>query len=210
MKKSFYSLILIGFSLMFVFNVSCNKTPTYEELKAAERKIIRRIIAEKNMEILDEFPENGVFGENQYVELNSGIYINVIDSGNGNRAIYGGSNSTEVLVRASGEFYESDSTHTFNTFLNFYAPFEFKYGSAYNVVEEHKYSSDMYYLVFGVGIESILAYVGDSAVVKMLVPGYSEIRSGSNSISAGSTLQSSRGSYFIPIFYDRVRYTFYK
>ena len=195
---------------MAVFAVSCNKTPTYEEMKSAEKKIIRRILAEKNMEILDVYPESGVFGENQFVELSSGIFLNVIDSGNGNRAIYAGTNSTDVLVRASGEYFFSDESYTFNTFSNTFPPFEFKYGSAYNVVEDHKYAGDIYYYYFGMGLESILNFVGDSAVVKLLVPGYSEIRNGNTSFSAGSTLQSSGGNSFIPIFYDRVRYTFYQ
>jgi len=210
MKKCFYGLMGISISLMFVFTFSCNKTPTYEEMKTAEKKIIRRILAEKNMEVLTEYPKNGVFGENQFVELNSGIYLNVVDSGNGNRAIYEGTNSTDILVRTSGEYYYSDESFTFNTFLNSYPPFVFKYGSAYSVVEEHKYSGDLYYSLFGMGLESILSYVGDSAVVKLLVPGYSEIRNGSSSVSAGSTFQSSGSNSFIPIYYDRVRYTFYE
>jgi hypothetical protein len=204
-------LALFSFALMYVFIVSCNKVVTYEEKKAAERKIIRRILAEKDIEVLDEYPKDGVFKENQFFQLNSGIYLNVVDSGNGNRAVYDGTNSTDVLVRVSGKCYYPNTTddYEFNTFANNFAPIEFKYGYAYNVVQEHSQYSSIYSNFFGMGIESILAFVGDSAVVKLLVPGHAEIRSGNSSYSAGSTLQSTPSSYFIPIFYDRVRYTFY-
>ena len=207
MKKSFYILALVSFAVLVVFPMACNKTPTYEEMKVAEKKIIRKILAEKNMEVLDEYPASGVFGENQFVLLNSGIYLNVIDSGNGNRAVYDGYNSTDILIRVSGSYYADDTTYSFNTFANAYSPFEFKYGFASSVVNDHSYAYDGYYYFFGMGLESILSYVGDSAVVKLLVPGHAEI----GSYNAGSTFQGGGGSYkFIPIFYDRVRYIFFK
>jgi len=202
MKKSVYILAMLWIALSFVFTFSCKKTPTYEEMKAAENKLIRAIIAEHNIEVLGAYPQNGVFGENQFVQLSSGIYLHVVDSGNGNRAVV---NNTEILVRASGSYYFTDTTYTFNTFSNGSSPMYFKYGLARNVVDEHSYVDDIYYYFFGIGLESIMSYVGDSAVVRLIVPGYSDI----SNYPAGSSMQSSPGSYFIPIYYDRVRYTFY-
>jgi len=202
MKKFFYIITMFWFALTFVFTVSCNKTITYEEMKANENKIIRRIIADHNIEVLTEYPQSGIFGENQFVHLSSGIYLNVVDSGNGNRAV---PNNTEILLRVSGAFHYSDTVENFSTFPNTYPPMEFRYGLARNVVEEHSYSYDIYYMYFGVGLESIMSYVGDSAIVKLIVPGYSDI----SSYPAGSTYQSSAGNMFIPIYFDRVRYTFY-
>ena len=202
MKKSFYVLAMLWTTLTAVFTVSCNKTITYGEMKSAENKIIKRIIADHNIEVLEEYPKNGVFGENQFVHLSSGIYLNVVDSGNGNRAI---PNGTDILIRLSGAFYESDTTENFSTFTNSSPPMEFRYGFARNVVEDHSYSYDIYFMYFGVGLESIMSFVGDSAIVKLIVPGYSEI----DSYPAGSAYQSSAGNRFIPIYFDRVRYTFY-
>ena len=204
MKKGFYILVLIGCVLNLLFTVSCNKNPTYEELKSAERKVIRRIIAEKGIEVLDEYPANGVFKENQFVELSSGIYLNVIDSGNGNRAEVSSSGATNVLVRVSGELYW-DPIDTFNTFRNGYDAFSFKYGYAYSTAMQNSAPYNSYYMYFGSGLESILAYVGENAEVKLLVPGYSEI----NDYPAGSSVQSASMYEFIPIYYDRVKYTFY-
>ncbi len=213
MKKSFYFLLLIGCVLNLVF-VSCKKTKTYEELKSDEKKLINKIINEKDMIILSQYPSNGVFGENEFVQLSSGIYLNVVDSGNGNRAVAG---TTDILIRMSGDYYYGDSTYPFNTFSYttypyMTSPFEFKYGSAYSVVSAHSSSSytDPYYLFFSVGLETVLSYVGDSAIVKLLVPGYSEISYGTSDISAASTFQGGSGSAFVPIYYDKVRYSFYQ
>jgi len=205
MKKGFYILVLIGCVLNFMFTVSCNDTPTYEELKAAEQKIIRRILDEKGVIILKEYPKDGVFKEKEFFQLGTGIYLNVVDSGNGNRAT---AYQTDVLVRASGEAYLRDGIDTFNTFINVYEPFEFRYGNAYGVVQDHSKTStnDPYYRYFGMGMESILSYIGDSSIVKLIVPGHSEI----NGAAGGSTMQNGNGSYFAPIYYDRVRYIFYK
>jgi len=202
MKKSFYILVMFFITLSLIFTVSCNKTITYGEMKANENKIIKKIITDYNIEVLEEYPADGVFGANQYVHLSSGIYLNVVDSGTGNRAI---PNVTDVLVRVSGAFHYSDTTESFSTFTNTYSPMEFRYGLARNVVDQNSSAYNLYYLFFGIGLESVMSYVGDSSVVKMIVPGYSEI----SSYPAGSTYQSSSGSMFIPIFFDRVRFTFY-
>ena len=207
MKKGFCILGFVFIAFSFIFTVSCNKTPTYEEMKAAEKKIINRIIAENNIEVLEEYPASGVFGENQFVQLSSGIYLNVIDSGNGNRAIY---NETFVLVRTSGACYEPDSITHFNTFVNSSPPFEFRYGRASSVVNEHAGSYNTYYYYFSAGLESVLNYVGENAVVKLIVPGYAEINTGGNYYSVGSTFQTSGiSNTFVPIYYDRVRYLYY-
>ena len=205
MKKCFYFLVLISITLTYFFTVSCNDQPTYEELKAAEMKVIKRMLTDQNIEVLDKYPENGVFGENQFFQLSSGIYLNIVDSGNGNRAVY---NETIVLIRTKGFYYDfaKDTVYTFNTFINRDPPFEFKFGSAYGVVYDHSYNYySPYYAFFSMGLESILSYVGDSSIVKLIVPGYAEI----NSTPASSTFQTSSNNAFIPIFYDRVRYTFY-
>ena len=202
MKKGFYVLATLFIAFSSVFTMSCKKTITYEEMKAAEVKLIKRIISSHNIEVLEEYPANGVFGENQFVQLGSGIYLNVVDSGNGNRAVV---NKTDILVRASGYYIYSDSTYSFNTFINTTPPMEFRYGLASNIVDQHSYSYDIYYYYFGMGLETIMSYVGDSAIVKLIVPGYAEI----SNYPASSTFQNSAGNLFIPIYFDRVRYTFY-
>ena len=201
MKKSFYLLVVVGSVLNLMFTVSCNDMPTYEELKSAEQKVIRKILSEKNITVLSEFPADGVFGENEFFQLTSGIYLNVVDSGNGNRAV---GYRTDVLVRMSGEYTDDYGLQEFNTFGSGWYPVEFKYGLASLAIQTNRYDP-VYSTIFGTGVESILAYVGDSSVVKLIVPGYSEVNGG----AGGSNMQNGNGYSYTPIYYDRVRYIFY-
>jgi hypothetical protein len=180
---------------------------SYEELKRDEKKIVNRLLSAKNIEVLKTYPTDGVFGENQFVELKGGIYLNVVDSGNGERAVY---NSTTVLIRTSGQICYKDTVEDFDTFNNTEYPMEFKYGSAASVRQEHSQSYDTYYMLFGIAMQEVLKYVGDSAVVKMIVPGYSEVDDVYQSTRAGSWLQTSSTEEYYPIYYDRIKYVFYK
>ena len=72
-------------------------------------------------------------------------------------------------------------------------------------MQQYSYYDNLYYYYFSLGLESVLSYVGDSSVVKLIVPGYSEV----SGAPGGSTLQSSDSYKYIPIYYDRVRYIFY-
>ncbi|MDR3250711.1 MAG: DUF4827 domain-containing protein [Tannerella sp.] len=205
MKKRFCFFAIISCLFSLVFGISCSDdVPTYEELKAAENKIIKRMIANKGIEVLSDYPDDGVFKENQFVQLTSGIYLNVVDSGNGNRAQV---NFTDILVRTSGEYYYPDSLVPFTTFTNSSYPMEFKYGMAYNIVQRYAYNgwTDPYYMFFSTGLESVLSYVGDSSIVKLIVPGYSEV----NGAQGGSTYQSENTTVYYPIYYDKIRYIFY-
>ena len=46
-----------------------------------EKKAINRLIDENDFEILKDFPEDSVFKENQFVELENGTYLNIIEKG---------------------------------------------------------------------------------------------------------------------------------
>jgi hypothetical protein len=152
----------------------------------AEKKAIDRLIDEEGFEILKNYPANGVFGEKQFVLLSSGLYLNVVDSGNGNRAVYG----TSILLRASGKGLLD--TFSFNGFdpmnMAISWPMQFKYGR-YN-------SNDASGYLFSEGLMGGLEYVGDSSVVKLIVP-----------FKIGSSDQTTNG---YPIYYDKVRYIFEK
>lgn len=196
--------------MSLVFTVSCDEEyPTFEELKSAEKKRVNKIIAEKGITVLKEYPADKVFGENEFVELSSGIYLHVVDSGNGNRAQI---NATTVLIRVELEYYDTsaDSTVRLSSFTNTASPFEFKYGQAYYIVAAQTAANlsygDPYAYYFSVGLESILSYVGDGAEVKLIVPGYSEV---SSNVGGGSHFQTASLYQYVPIYYERVKYTFY-
>lgn len=194
-------LLVIGMGLS-----SCNNNRTYADMKKDQKKAIDRVISEKNLEIIHKYPENGVFKENQFVLLDNGVYLNVIDSGNGNRAVAG---ETKILMRCSVErmFYAKNDTAKYNLFDNYYSPIEFVYGTAriemskytskYNTTNGPYYNSPIECYYLSTGVESILEYVGENAEVKLIVP-----------FEEGSIYQST-GNYGAPIYYDRVRFQFY-
>jgi hypothetical protein len=152
-----------------------------------EKKAISRLVDEQGFEILRDYPANGVFGEKQFVKLDNGLYLNVVDSGNGNRPATG----TSILVRASGRILLHD-TVTFNGFdpMNTIIiwPMEFRYGIYA--------SNDQAGYFFSEGLMGGLNYAGDSSIVKLIVP-----------FKLGSSYQQTDGK---PIYYDKVRYIFEK
>lgn len=190
MKKGFY-ILLIMFTAMVV--VSCDKTKSYTDMLNAERKAIDQLIDENGFEILDEFPKDTVFKAKQFVELENGVYLNIIDRGTKDTAVYG---STIVLSRFSVRFFlNGDTTVTGNLgeHSNGTSPVEFRYGT-------YTSSNSGYYNPFDVfispGMASALQYVGDSSRVSLIVP-FKQM---------GSDFQSSG----TPLFYKEIKFVFLK
>lgn len=179
MKRGF-NILLILIAASFIF--SCSNNKSYTDMLKDERKAINRFFDAQGFEVLKNFPENWDFKENEFVQLESGVYLNIIDSGNGNRPTLG---KTNILCRFKGQSLMGD-TITFDYFSGMQQPLEFKYG-VYT-------GSDYYFLSQGLG--GVLDYVGDSAIVRLIVP-----------FRVGSSYQSSSG---IPLYYERVRYIFEK
>ena len=182
---------------------SCGKNESFASRQKAERKAVEKFINERGIEVLYRYPASGVFGKNQYFLINDGqnegrVYLHVVDSGNGNRAVRG---RTEVLMRCSGEhFFKRDTSEKFNTFVNVAGPIEFVYGTAHYVSSQGRYGSGNnviynpagYYL--GPGVESALRYVGENATVSLIV-----------CFEDGSAQQLDA---YEPLFYDRVTFRF--
>ncbi|MDH6304707.1 hypothetical protein M2459_001444 [Parabacteroides sp. PF5-5] len=183
MKKGFNILLILSAAL---FALSCSKNRSYSDMLKDEKKAINRLIDAEDFEILDKYPENGVFKENQFVHLSSGLYLCVIDSGNGNRATAG---TTNILCRAKGRFLIDDDTTYFDGFNPHVWPYplEFKYYGSSPSADQYYYSG---------GLVSALDYVGDSSVVRLIIP-----------FKIGSSYQS---KYGYALFYDRVRFIFEK
>lgn len=192
-KKSLQIVsILLCLSALFA---SCNKGESYADRLKKERKNISRFINEHEILVLDSYPASGVFAPNEYyVDPATGVYINVIDSGNGVRA--NKTNRSVVNVRfwdaMSLPASESD-TVTYNP--DGIEPIEFYYG----VESSYTYSyvgSTLDYAKYGFmskGMAVPLEYVGEGAVVSLIVP-----------FNSGSTAQQS-GYY--PLFFTKLKYT---
>lgn len=81
------------FVLLLMGN-ACNKTKTYAELVKEERKAIKKYIANNDIEVLETFPADSVFGPKQYYLDEQGLYIHIEDWG-GKRKVREGE---DVLV----------------------------------------------------------------------------------------------------------------
>ena len=179
---------IIGLCVVFA---ACSSSETYADKLKNERKNISRFINEHNIVVLNQYPASGVFKENEYFrDPLTGVYINVIDSGNGNRA--SSSKRSEVNVR----FWDAMTLPTADsdTISNNVAglqPISFTYGIVATYSSNNTSSLDYYYL--STGITAPLQYVGENARVRLIVP-----------FATGSTYQLAA---FKAMYYTQLQYT---
>lgn len=143
---------LISIVAIAIFS-SCNKSKTYAQRLNEEKKIIERFIDQNDIKILTEYPKDSIFSEKEFFfDTSSGIYYNVVDSGNGRRILGG----EELYIRFKGLSYPSSNDTT--TYSNIFSlqPEVMVYGN-----------SSTYGAVAWV---APLKNVGDRAKVKMIVP----------------------------------------
>ncbi|MCL3852124.1 MULTISPECIES: DUF4827 family protein [Parabacteroides] len=196
MKRGFYILMIMCVALLVA---SCDKTKSYTERLKDERKAIDRLIDHEGFKILKNYPSDGVFKENEFVKLDNDVYLNVIDSGNGERAVLG---KTKVFCRfeANG-ILDSDTAYLmvdnlspeFNNRWGF--PTEFIFGYNVSAAENRDYDPDLF---VGEGLATGLYHVGDGAIVRLIVP--------FKRMASGGYFQSK----YIPVYFSKVRYTFEK
>ena len=162
----------------------------------AQQKAIDRLEKDSGLVILDEFPKDSIFKENEFVKLDDGVYLNIIEKGNSERAALG---KTDVQVRFMATmFMENSSLGTGTVDLlgphsNGTHPVEFKYG----YYSEGLYS--YYYNIFiSPGLAAGLPYVGDSAYVKLIVP-FKQMGTLGDFQRTGT-----------PVYFEKVRYIFKK
>ncbi len=176
MKRSFNLLLIFA---VVACVLSCNKTKSYTEYLKDERKAIDRLFDKNGFVKVKNFSE--ALKENHFIQLENGVYLNVIDSGNGVRPVA----RQTILFRFKANFFMTD-TLIFDYFSGSVQPLEFSYG---NSVGNDQYFSST-------GVASIMDYLGDSAVVKLIVP-----------FTVGSSYQ---GNNYEPVYFERLRYTFQK
>ncbi|MBC8603723.1 DUF4827 family protein [Parabacteroides acidifaciens] len=193
MKRGFYILLIMCAAVMVV---SCDKTKSYTDMLKAQQKAIDRLEKDSGLVFLDDFPKDSIFKENEFVKLEDGVYLNIIEKGNSERAVMG---KTDVQTRFMATlFMESSSFGTGTVDLlgphsNGTHPVEFKYG----YYSEGLYS--YYYNIFiSPGLAAGLPYVGDSAYVKLIVP-FKQMGTLGDFQSTGT-----------PVYFEKVRYIFKK
>lgn len=180
--------------------VSCGKTKSYTDMLNDEKKAINRLIDERGLEILSDFPKDSIFKENQYVKLKSGLYLNIIDKGSDQRAVL---YSTKVYYRCNMHFFLDTDTvmGNYGPHSNGTNMFPIGYPSGFAESVPFTYgegssadSSSPSYMYVSDGLNEALQYVGDRGKVSLIVP-----------FSIGTYYDQSQGN---PIHYEILEYIF--
>ena len=184
MKKGFY-ILLIMFAAVWV--VSCDKTKSYTDMLKDQEKAIDKLERDSGFVFLSDFPRDSVFKSNEFVELDNGVYLNIINKGTNDRAVYG---STVIMSRFIVRLFMGTDTGVIADLLTVGGtyPVQFKYGDSQGL-ESYAYNS-----FICAGLQSALEYVGDSSRVRLIVPFK----------QASSDFQSSG----TPLFYEEVKFIF--
>ncbi|MDR1810926.1 MAG: DUF4827 domain-containing protein [Prevotella sp.] len=169
---AFIAIIAIGFSAVILS--ACDDTETYADKLRKEKAAINRFFAMNNRKIIHEYPENGVFGEGEFfLDPNSGVYFHVIDSGNGrrattNREVYVRYSNTGGLITANGIDSLCEDSNNVSAYLQDYL--NFIYGDESTYTDNTTSITLSNYMYKSEGMAAPLEYVGDSAIIQLIVP----------------------------------------
>ena len=163
---------------------SCQDRKTYVDYLKDESRAIDLFISKHNLNILDAFPEDGQFGDNDfYKDENTGVYFNIIDVGDTTQNLRW---KEEVYVRFRGlQYIMTDDTTTYTNFKSVF-PEEIVFVGPVNSTTKANYSTP--------GWVVPLAYVGHNGKAKMIIP-----------FDMGSSYDKSQ---YQPTYYDLVLYKF--
>ena len=121
--------LLLFVSMFFAASMffACDKTKTAYELMKEEKKAINRFITENDFKVTYNPAE--MYEKNVFFKTKEGLYINVIDSGNGDKVKL----NQEVVVRFKDAmiFKGKDTTIIKPNISAGSAPHTFYYGKAY-------------------------------------------------------------------------------
>ena len=174
---------------------ACSSTETYIEKLKKERKLINGFISDNDIVVLDKYPEDGVFEKNQYYRDDStGIYFQVVDPGNNERAV---KEKTKVFLRYSDAYYLDVDTVKYNNISMIgVEPMEFIYGNTHTYTCATTNSTQQYhmYMFLSPACALPLEKIGNHAEIKLIVP-----------FGSGSTYQN---SYYKTLFIGKLTYQF--
>lgn len=179
--KRIHSVIIL-FSVLLTFATSCKDRMSYSDYLKEERKAIELLIHRNNFSVLETFPKNGVFNENDfYKDPETGVYFNIIDYGDTTKNLVP---SEKIFARFSGMYFMKDTVEFSNQTSAM--PFEMAFAGPVNT------NTKSYYTVPGLAVP--LTRVGHNGIVRLIVP--------FNMGSANDRQQ------FQPTYYDYVEYRF--
>lgn len=181
MRKLVESIFML-MAIIIAFS-ACNSGETYADKLKNQDKAIDRWISKNNIVVLNKFPSDSIFAENEYYkDPETGIYIRVIDYGgekaNENQQVYlryedakwikqGSSDSVSYTNNLPGmEQYPLDIkygiTETYSIPLSYYT----QYLASSSAISIQYYKA----LYLSEACVAPLKYVGDGGSVSLLVP----------------------------------------
>jgi len=195
MKKGFNVLLILFVGVMIM---ACSKSKSYTDMLNAEKKAINRLIDREDLEIIKKIPADSKFEYNQYVKLDNDVYLQIVDTGDGRRAV---EYSTRVFCRFTANRIMIDSTTYVHRWSNFgphsngTSPVEFTYGhiTAIPSTSASTHQADLEAFM-SEGIQAGLKYVGNKGQVRLIVP-----------FKIGSTVDNSNGW---PVHFEDLQYSF--
>jgi len=184
-KSLFFIIACVGFLF-----AACSDDESYADYVNKEKDRIKDFIKEHNIVVRSDYPSDGVFKENEFYQDPSGVYINVVDSGNGKRAAY----RADVYYRFSGAMtLPAADADTINLSDLSAQPLKFQYGITTSYISSNTSNPAYWYL--SPRIVQPLRYVGEGAVVRLIIP-FRDYQ--------GSSAQN---QYYMTYYFDRVEYT---
>jgi hypothetical protein len=183
MKKT----IIFTLSAIFlaIIHIACENQKTMQEYLREEKKAIERYISKQGITVLNEYPKDSIFqDEKDYFKTNEGLYMHVVDRGNTERRAV--PMKDEIQVRFKYMYYVktyiAGTTDSIVPPSAGFFPLEFIYGQ-----------SGSYQQLACDGWAIPLAYVGEGAIVDLIIPS-----------SLGSSTDSDG---FNAVFYKNLTYT---
>ncbi len=174
--KKFALFFLALCAISFAFQ-ACDNTKTYAEMLDDEKEAIKAFINDSNIVVISQsefYAQDSTTDvkKNEYVQLASGVYMQIVDKGSANPADTIKPNDL-VLVR----FMEYDLMERKVTLSNLSEPLvvdEFRYtvssSSIAGLFLEEGYMRTVYGTSVPAGWLVALSYVRDGAHVKLIVP----------------------------------------
>lgn len=194
----FFILLAVGFSFQ-----ACDDTKTYAEMLEEEDDAIADFINKEGIKVISqtEFFDNDSVTDvekNEFVQLSSGVYMQIVDKGSDNPADTVKNNDL-VLVRFM-EYSLLDKDTTLSNLTLPYLVDEFKYTVSSSSIAGIFIQGLMYmaydYTAVPAGWLVPLPYVRDKAHVRLIVP---------SKMGHQSAMQ-----YVYPYYYDITKYQIYK
>lgn len=194
----FFISLAVGFSFQ-----ACDDTKTYAEMLEEEDDAIADFINKEGIKVISqtEFFDNDSVTDvekNEFVQLSSGVYMQIVDKGSDNPADTVKNNDL-VLVRFM-EYSLLDKDTTLSNLTLPYLVDEFKYTASSSSIAGIFIQGLMYmaygYTAVPAGWLVPLPYVRDKAHVRLIVP---------SKMGHQSAMQ-----YVYPYYYDITKYQIYK